>query len=321
MTLSFGLVGAGGIAERHRANLNELDGVTLAAVCDVDESVATRVADAEDATAYTDHETMYDSESLDAVLVCIPPFAHSDEETLAARRGLDVFVEKPVALDRETSDRIAAELEAAGVVTSVGYALRYSEAALRARELVDPEDLSLVEGRYAFPGPPDSEWWRRRDASGGQVVEQSTHVYDMVRYLAGDVAQVTAMGDRRHVDSIDFEDTTVAVMRHESGVVSEVASTVAAPEMDVSLRLTGPDVDLTLDPLANTLDGRVGDEDVDVDGENDAFRDELRAFADAVADDDDDAGPIRSPYAEGCRTLGLTLDVNESLATGEAIER
>lgn len=320
MTVAVGLVGAGGIAEKHRSNLRAIDGGELVAVCDVDGGTARRVADEENVRAYTDHEVMHDAEELDAVVVCIPPFAHENEETLAAERGRGVFVEKPVALSTATAERVGSRLRDAGVVTQVGYALRYSAATERARELVDPDDLSLVEGRYAYPGAPESDWWRRRERSGGQVVEQSTHVYDAVRYLAGDVSEVHAVGTRRHVDDIDFPDTTAAVLNHENGVVSEVTSTVAAPEMEATVRLAGPALDLTLDPVTDSLVGEVDGERVAFESDRDAFEAELRAFVDAVAEDDPAAGPVKCDYADGARTLALTLAVNESLEEGRPVE-
>ncbi len=55
------------------------------------------------AAVYTDFAKMFGKEKLDVVYVCLPPFAHSNEVALAAKRDVHVFIEKPIALDRKTA--------------------------------------------------------------------------------------------------------------------------------------------------------------------------------------------------------------------------
>ncbi|WP_458210407.1 Gfo/Idh/MocA family protein [Haladaptatus sp. NG-SE-30] len=315
--MEVGCIGVGGIAKRHLDNFENIDAANVVAVCDINRETADKVAAARDATPYYDHERMITDVDLDAVLIAIPPFAHTNQETLAAENSLGVFVEKPVALSIENSQRIGASIVEAGVVNQVGYALRYAESIQHARDLLLPRDVAMVEGRYTFPGTPSADWWCEQECSGGQVVEQSTHVYDTIRYLVGDVTQVYAIGNRRHVDAIDFEDTTMATMEHQTGVVSHVVSTCAAPSMNVKIKITGPDVDLTLDPIEDELTGIVEGETIDFVGESDAFVNELTAFVDAVENGSQE--PVRCDYGDAIETLATTLAVNESIETGTPV--
>jgi predicted dehydrogenase len=317
--MDIGFIGAGNIAQTHLANLREMDRATVTAVCDVDEETAHAVADDHDATAYTDDAAMLDAESLDAVVLAVPPFAHDGQERRVVEAGADLFVEKPLALDREYPREVAAVLDDHDVVTTVGYVFRYAETVEFLREELSPGDVSHVVARYAIPDAPGASWWAERDMSGGQLVEQSTHVYDTLRYLFGDVVWAAGAGSHRHRESLSFDDTTAVTLEHDSGVVDTVVSTTAADETDVSLHVSGPSVELDVDLLNDELAGTIDGESVSVASETDSFRDEMAAFLDAVAAGDP-AAP-RCPYPEGLATLDLTLDVTDAVESGEAVRR
>lgn len=310
MTLNVGLVGAGGIMEVHAANLADRD-VNVAGVCSRTEESARTMAESYGASAYTDHEELYEREPLDAVCIAIPPFAHTDQELLAAERGIDFFVEKPLALSRGTAREIAEAVDDAGVVTQVGHQFRYADVVERAAEIVDGRTLALVEGQW-IDGVAPLPWWSEKDRSGGQVVEQSTHVFDLLRHFAGEVADLAAVGDRRVVtDDIDFADTSVAAMHHENGAVSRVSSTSASPEKDVGLELVGDGCRLELDLVEHTVRGTVDGGTLEYRGSGSHYEDQLAAFLEAV--EAGDRTLPRSPYRDALRTFELTLDVDEAL--------
>jgi predicted dehydrogenase len=315
--MDLGVVGVGGIAQRHLSNVATIDRVNVEAVCDIDEERADSAASNHGATSYYDYEQLYAEADVDAILVAIPPFAHTTQETLAVEQGLDLFVEKPVALSVTDARKIGAVIENSDVVNQAGYVLRYAEAVDRARELITPDDVAVIEGRYTYPGPPDSTWWQQKDRSGGQVVEQSTHIFDITRYLVGDVDRVTATGQQRHVSTLDFSDTTVATLEHESGVLSRITSTCAARSTDVSIRITGPEVELVLDPLENTLTGTVEGESIDFSADSDPFVTEINAYIEAV--ETGSMNPVRCDYTDATETLATTLAVTESIDVGESI--
>jgi predicted dehydrogenase len=309
-------IGVGGIGGVHLDNLAEMDRANVVAVCDVDRETAATAADAHDATVYTDYHDLYEAESLDAVVVAVPPFAHEDQELLAAEHGVDLLVEKPLALSMDTAREVHRAVEDAGIVTQVGHMNRYAPVTERARELVGDRRLALVEGHW-IGGVPGTEWWRVAEQSGGQVVEQSTHLFDLCRYFAGEVETVTARGSHRVVDAIDFEDATAATMTHENGMVSHVTSSAASPSTDVSLRLVGDGFHLTIDYAEGTLSGVVDGEEVHHENDRDPYRAEMAAFLDAV--EAGDPTRPRSPYGDAIETFAATLAVNDSLATGEEV--
>jgi predicted dehydrogenase len=318
-------IGSGNIVRKHLDNLDALDGhddVEVVAVCDVDGDAAESLAAEHGAAVYTDHERLFAEATFDAVIVGIPPFAHTNQELLAAEHGVDLLVEKPIALSAEKAREVEAAVAEADIVTQVGHMWRYAAITDRAADLVGDRTLGLVTGHW-YGGVPGVEWWQNKEQSGGQIVEQATHVYDLVRYFAGDATRVTAAGGRRiNDDVIDFEDSTAAVAHHDSGVVSSVTASSASRSGNNGVTLVGDGVDLTLDFGENCLTGVVDGDPVEYEPDAESVQGasmatELDAFLTAVKDPD--APRMRSPYADARATLEFTLGAQRSIDTGETV--
>ena len=224
------MVGAGGVARRHVSVLTRL-GASIAAVVDPVPEAASKLAVECGAAAYDDVGRALDESRPGAVYVCVPPFAHGPAELAAIERGLPLFVEKPVALDVATAEQIAARVSAAGVVTGTGYHWRCLDVVDRARILLESAPALACSGYWLDKRPPVS-WWSRLDRSGGQVVEQLTHVLDAARLLLGEAIEVYAAGAREPdgpggagPGDGDVDDVTVATVRFASGAVATFSAT------------------------------------------------------------------------------------------------
>src|SRR3954447_10408235 len=127
-TVKVAFVGTGGIANHHLSGLAEIEGVEIVALCDVAEERAAAAVAKYGGQVHTDYRRMLDEVAMDALYVCVPPFAHQDAEILAAQKGVHLFVEKPVVMHLETGLKILQAIEKAGVMSSVGYGMRYTPA-------------------------------------------------------------------------------------------------------------------------------------------------------------------------------------------------
>ena len=310
MTVDIGLVGAGWMAKTHLEHFDAV-GARLVGVCSRTEESARALAEPRDAPTYSDVESLLEAADPDAVIVAVPPFAHEGQEQLAAEHGVALFVEKPLALSRETAREVRDAVEANDVVTQVGHQFRYADVVERAHELLEGRPVTHIEGRWVDAVSP-LPWWTQKAESGGQLVEQSVHVFDLVRDFGGEVADHAVFGGQRVVtDEIDFADSSVAAMRHENGAVSQVSSTSASPEKDVSLVIVAEDCRLELDLVSHTLRGTVDGETVHVEGDQRPYEKELAAFVEAV--EADDSSLPRSPYADALRSFELTMDLDDAL--------
>jgi predicted dehydrogenase len=194
-TVRIGMVGAGAVAARHVRTLLAMEGVEVAAVADPALERAKELATEAGAAAYPNHMELLSSERLDAVYICVPPFAHGAPELAVIDAGLPMFVEKPVAIDQETAATIAARLAGRPLITCTGYHWRWLDIFDRAADLLADRPARLVQCSWLDKVPPPP-WWLRRDGSGGQTIEQTTHVLDTARGLAGDVVEVHSYGSR-----------------------------------------------------------------------------------------------------------------------------
>jgi myo-inositol 2-dehydrogenase/D-chiro-inositol 1-dehydrogenase len=311
-----GVVGAGAVGARHARVLGRLPGVRLAAVADTDTARARALAADLGARVCGDHEELLDVGALDAVYVCVPPFAHGEIERAVLAAGHAMFVEKPLAADLETAEEISDLVERAGVVTGTGYHWRCLDTLQEARALLAERPPLLLQASYVGPRP-SALWWSRRSGSGGQLVEQATHVLDVVRVLAGEVVRVEAAASGR-IDrdpTSDVDEAGVATLRFASGAVGAVvcSSLAAAPyRAGVEAIADGLVVELTETELA-VVDGRGRrsrrarvDPRLEVD----------RAFIEAVRGGVDG---VRVPYAEALHTHRLACALQRSADEGTSM--
>jgi predicted dehydrogenase len=310
------MVGAGAVAARHARTLLAMDGVEVAGVADPALERARELADEIRTAAYPNHMELLDAGRLDALYICVPPFAHGPPELAAIDAGLPFFVEKPVAIDEQTATSIATRLAGRPLVTCTGYHWRWLDIFDRAAELLADRPARLVQCSWLDKVPPPS-WWLRRDGSGGQTIEQTTHVLDVARGLAGEVTEVHAFASRAAATTgaaeaalaaSDVPDVSVATLRFVSGAVGTVASTCLLPRLHragVQVVAEGLSLELSETDLLVEIDGRRTGYRADADARPRPDRD----FVAAVR-----GGPdrIRVPWPEAYRTHLLACAITRS---------
>jgi myo-inositol 2-dehydrogenase / D-chiro-inositol 1-dehydrogenase len=221
--LRVGCVGTGFIAGEHLRALAGFDDVAVVAVADTVPERAQQTADRYGGRAYGDGLALLDSEDLDAVWLCVPPFAHGALEAAAVDRGVPFFVEKPLALDLPIAQEAADQIAASGLTTAVGYHWRHLEVVQRAAELLARTPAQLVTG-YWLDKTPGVSWWPQRAYSGSQVIEQTTHIFDLARALAGEVVSVAAAELAAPDGAGDVPAAASALLRFASGAVGSISS-------------------------------------------------------------------------------------------------
>jgi predicted dehydrogenase/glycosyltransferase involved in cell wall biosynthesis len=314
-----GFVGAGVIASRHLANLLEFPDVDVVAVADPvaerAEGLAARCA----ARTYPDHAAMLEEERLDALYICVPPYAHGAPELVAVEAGVPFFVEKPVAVDLETAEEIAgALLVNPSLPTAVGYHWRYLDIYEQARVLLEENPARLALG-YWLDATPPPRWWVRRGFSGGQMIEQTTHVLDLARTLVGEVTTVYAAGSRSERDGFpdaDIDDVSTATLQFETGAVGSISSTCLLhwPHR-IGLHTVSHAMVIELAEFEIMVD--VGQGRPVTPAQGDPFVRADRDFVDAVQGKDD---RIRVPYHEALKTHRLACAVDRSAAEARPVE-
>lgn len=316
--IRIGVVGAGIIAAEHLKHIHQNERAELAAVCDVAPGAAERAVRQYGGKAYADFDDMLDREKLDAIFLCVPPFAHGNMEEKAAERGIHLLVEKPLGLRMDEVRRKAEALEQSGIIAGSGYCLRYMESVRRAKRYLEGKEIAMVRA-YRFGGLPPNPWWADHAKSGGQLVEQTTHNVDLMLYLAGGVRKVSAdmaLLLSRDVPGITTPDAASVNMVFASGALGHIdTGFFPQPDGRSSLEIMGRDFRLTLEGSRLTI--MEPDQTWVMRDKGDFYQAQDDAFIEAV--ETGDRSLILAPYSEALRTLEVTLAANESAKTGQPV--
>ncbi|WP_313892295.1 Gfo/Idh/MocA family oxidoreductase [Psychrobacillus sp.] len=234
MTIKVGMIGTGYFSMFHAKILSELVDVKVTAIYGTSlekaEAMASKFSYAK---GYDVLDEMLDTNSLDAVYICVPPMAHGKIELELIKRGIPFFVEKPLSQDNEIPIRILTELKQKPLLTSVGYHYRYSDSVTHLKSALNDQNIGIVLGQY-MSSMPKVPWWRNQASSGGQFIEQATHIVDLLRYICGDIEEVYAVFGNRILsaqdESITVADVGTVTMKLRSGVVANISNTCILPE-------------------------------------------------------------------------------------------
>jgi predicted dehydrogenase len=321
MAVKIGFIGCGGIAGAHMSRLAKLEDVKFSAMCDVDSSRAEKAAANYGGKVYTDFRKMLNEEEIDACFICVPPFAHIGQEELCIEKKVPFFVEKPVHLKLKLAQEIAKKVRAKGIITSVGYVLRYFDVVNMAKETLKKEQVSAVLGRY-FGGVPGEGkgWYSKKALSGGQLVEQATHTVDMMRCLLGDIKEVfsyrSAGINKKIYEVYDVEDTSTTLLKFKSGYIGNLTCTWLWSGYNNGVDIVGKG--FLLNYAGNSITIEHSGKKVTYISSVDPMLEEDRAFIKAVAQKD--SSFIKSDYPDAVKTLAVSLMALESMRTGKPIK-
>ena len=316
------ILGCGGFAHRHAGNLVSLpEEIELTAFCDHHDHNAREFAEKYtqgQGSIFTDHQEMFEKANLDLVVICLPPFAHSNEVDLAAQHGVHILMEKPIALSSEHAWRMVEAAEAAPIKTQVGFMFRFGTGIERLKELLASGEVGsagLMSARY-FCNSLHAEWWRDRSRSGGQLVEQVIHMVDLMRYLMGEAVSVYSRQENLfHRERADYtvEDVSATIFGFQGGAVGVIYATNGAIPGKwindyrlVSHNLTAEFADANNAMLHFTAETPVRTEAIS--SEKNVYLAELQDLLTAIHTD----GETRTPLREGAKSLDMALAATRS---------
>lgn len=317
--IRIGIVGCGWFGNRHLDYLLTRNDVQVTALANPGQEKLMKTAEkVPGVKTFASGAELIASGLADAVIITVPPHAHEQFEELAAEKGIHLYIEKPLGVDADTVLRKLEAIEKSGIVCDVGYQERCDLGVARLREMIKPDEISLMEGAWldTMPGPA---WWRDKARSGGQLVEQTTHIADMMRLLAGEAAEVSGFAGRYPSEDYNVDDRSAAVIRFESGAVAVLTSgcfTQTPSGRAVGLRLFGKDFSADL-RWGKSLQVNGREEWLfESDGQN--HNRSLDTFLNAVKQKDPTLVP--STYRDSAKTFLLTLAIEKAFATGETVQ-
>jgi predicted dehydrogenase len=236
MSKKIGLMGCGTIAQgRHIPAIFDTEGLELHAVFEPHEERRARAKeDLGIPHVFTEPESFFDS-GIEAVSVVSPVPRHQDNVLGAARHGLPVLCEKPLAMTSEDASAMIQAMKEAGAPLFTAFCYRFSPAALRIRDLVRGRAVGEVRslrfvynwgalGKYERgpDGQPVLRSMREgRMREGGPLFDCGTHQIDLASFWLGSPV-VRFTGHGAWVDDYDAPDHVWVHMEHSSGAHATV---------------------------------------------------------------------------------------------------
>ena len=328
MKVRVGIIGTGWVTGLHLPALNKISEVELVAVAGRNVSRAQELAQKYGVKAYyEDYKAMLSKEKLDAVYILMPPDAHGKVEEDCAKSVPAVLIEKPICNSIELARKIQKSFEKNKTLVSVGYMNRYRHGIQHAKRLFSASENRpvLVNGWWVFemPGAP---WWRDMSRSGGQFVEQCTHLVDLARYIVGEITEVHAFAANGFIKDYQehtIDDAMTVNVRFASGAVGNFV-TGAFPrngtdsQRSIGLTIASMKLKCEFSDWAMNLNALHGkDHSESIRPEEDIFEVQNRAFIKAIIKKDPTL--ILSSYSDAMKSLAVGCAANESARSGSAV--
>lgn len=332
-SVGLGVIGLGFMGRRYARFLAQIEGVHLAGVADVNQSLATEVGAEHGCTVYRDIGELAAAPGVAGVLICTPEDAHLQPALAVLNEGKPVAIEKPIAHSLAAAREIAAAGTKTGVPVFVGHLLRFESRWVAAKQRLEAGaigdvvsistkrvgnilDQSVLKGRTSIP------------------LYYGVHDLDIMRWFAGSEA-IRLYADKRsgalQAVGYDIDDLYCAVLTFENGILGAAELGWHVPANAVAARNSGVTVTGTKG-FIRIEQGESGfeswndnglDRGLDVIFWQEAYGIpagalglELRHFADVVRGT---TSPIIG-VDEAVEALRLSLAMEESARAGQAID-
>ncbi len=312
MGVKVAILGAGNMGKSHARRLKDA-GAEVLCVCDKNPEARAKFLEEvqdEGIRAYSDFDEMLEKEEVQALFICIPPFAQDKQFEKAAAKGIHVFIEKPIALTTEVGKRMVHAAEENHIITRVGFHMRQGVAVKKLKQM-------LIEGKTGKPvlfhghyscNSLHTPWWIQVDLCGGQIFEQAIHVYDMCRHLMGNPKYaVGIMNNLCHNDVYGYsvEDVSASVAGFTNGAIASItANNCEIPGLWIG-RFKAVYEKLTVDFTDHnhavfTYTGEVPVRVERVESEEDPYVDEVEEFLACIQEGKDSSCNIQEGYKSLC---------------------
>jgi myo-inositol 2-dehydrogenase/D-chiro-inositol 1-dehydrogenase len=222
VTVKAGILGAGFIGRIHALNLRRDSRVSLVGIADVVPAAAERLAAEVETAALGSLADLLDR-GAHAVYVCTPNVQHVEPVTTALAAGVHVFSEKPMATTLRGAWEIREAARTARGIYQLGLNRRFARVYKFVKGLIEDGRLhpllaQMKHNRGELRQPP---WTGDPLVTGGYLYETPVHLFDMGRFLFGDVEEVSGAARQSVYDELDG---FALLFRYRSGVVASVTS-------------------------------------------------------------------------------------------------
>lgn len=248
MSIKFGIIGCGRIAERHAEHIQNLG--ELVAVCDIKQERLNFFEENFACNTYVEiADLLKEEKEIDVISICTPNGLHADHSIAALRHGYHVLCEKPMAISVVDAERMINESLNANKRLFIVKQNRFNppvQAVKEAIESVRFGKIFSVQLNCFWNRNPNyyksSDWKGSLKLDGGTLYTQFSHFVDLLYYFFGDISEVKGFsGNFDHQETIEFEDTGMVAIKFYNGMLGTINYTVNshAKNMEGSISIFG----------------------------------------------------------------------------------
>ncbi|MGN0170888.1 MAG: Gfo/Idh/MocA family protein [Lachnospiraceae bacterium] len=343
--MKYALIGCGRIATNHvkAVILNNLEFV---AACDLElkniESLLTKHNLQEDSSIawYTDYKKMIEEHpELELVAIATSSGVHAEIALYCIDHGINVIIEKPMAMNMADAEEIIKRSEAKNVKVCACHQNRFNLAVQQVRQAVEEERLGKIShGSVHVRWNRGKEYYKQASwrgtwaEDGGCLMNQCIHAIDMLRWMMGDeVVSIYGQTRQQQHDYLEAEDVGVAVVTFANGAVATIEGTtnVYPQNLEETLYLFGDKGTVKLGGKSmNNIDVWDFEDEKDGDAEKRELKEETanvygNGHTPLYADMVDAITNNRKPYvdaAAGRNALEMILGIYKSMKNGETVK-
>jgi predicted dehydrogenase len=254
MSIKFGLVGVGNIAEFHAKAIAEVEGAELVACHSRTRENGEKFAAEFNCDYIQNYEELLARDDIDAIAITTPSGTHAALGVLAAQAGKHVLCEKPIDISVEKIDELINACDKSGVLLGAIFQSRFGPGARALKKAIDAGRFGKLTQCSAY-----IPWFRSKEYyasagwrgtweldGGGALMNQGIHAIDLLLWLAGEVSEVSAKVQTRLHD-IEVEDNAAAWLQFQNGALGVVqGSTACYPGESKRVEIKGEKGSVTL---------------------------------------------------------------------------
>lgn len=341
--MKYALIGCGRISTNHlKAALN--NNLEIVAVCDLigdkmnDLLTKHNLQKDNSIKRYTNYKEMIKETSPDLVSIATESGNHADIALYCINEGINLIIEKPMAMSIEDADRIIEASEAKGVKVSACHQNRFNVAIKELRKAIDSGRFGKlshgsihVRWNRNHSYYDQASWRGTWSQDGGALMNQCIHGIDLLRWMMGDdITEIYGATRQQFHDYLEAEDLGMAVLKFKNGAIATVEGTtnVYPKNLEETLYIFGEKGTVKIGGTStNNIDVWEFDDELEDDEVNRGLKEQTSnvygnghtsLFADVIDAIENDRAPYVDAYA-GRSALEVVLSIYKSQKTGKPV--
>lgn len=327
-----GIRGTGQVAIEHVKAIEANPYTKVVAVCgrSYENAQAFASMHAPQAVVYKEYEAMLDDTRVDIVSECMPNYLHAREAILALKADKHVILEKPAGITGEETEALHDAALHSKKKSVVSFVLRWHPMVQNTKRLLDAHhfgEIYYAEADYwhgISPKFSSYPWIRQKQFAGGAMITGGSHAVDIIRYLHGEIREVSAYAVGKRED-FDYLTTCVSALKFNDETVGKVSASLDGTNFPYQFN-----IDL-LGTLGACRDNRFYSKDLfpKQDGwiqhtvatpnsgsvAHHPFKEEINNLVDAIRFDT----PVLCDIVDACKSMRVVHAIDRSVAEGRAV--